>query len=261
MKRISRALLVIACTVAAVLATPAIAAATDVTTLPPLLDGDQATLRGEVSDDCAFSQGYFLLTDLTNGGPPQDSMFDLGHPDQFIPGGSGQYAEGPFGLQEDHEYTVQAVAGSTCSGGFTRGNIVFFRLGFGPQNPADVSITQTLEGTAKVGKPAVLVVTATNAGKNSATDAFIKVTMPAGFAYNACEATVGTVKLGFCWWDGEHMVVDDIGLFDAGAVATLRINVTPTVAGKFVNTVGVGAHEWDPDSANNFMDMPITVAP
>lgn len=67
------------------------------------------------------------------------------------------------------------------------------------------------------------------------------------------------MKLGFSWWDGEHMVVDDIGLFKPDAVATLRISVTPTAASSFVNTVGVGAHEWDPDSSNNFMDMPLTV--
>jgi hypothetical protein len=253
-------MVVIACTAAAVLATPAIAAAdVHVTTLAPSVNSSQAILHGEVDGCSTPMRGFFLLREV-NGGRTQDTLLDLGSPDQSLPEGSGQYSEGPFDLNPDTDYTVQAVAYGSC-GGFFFGNVVFFRVGAGAGTPADVSITQTLEGTAKVGTSAVLVVTATNAGKSAATDAFIKVTMPAGFAYNACEATVGTVKLGFCWWDGEHMVVDDIGLFDAGAVATLRINVTPTVAGKFVNTVGVGAHEWDPDSANNFMDMPITVAP
>lgn len=258
-KVLRRGLLATACALAAVFAVPGVAsAASRVTTLPPIVNGNQATLRGEVVSDCgADMYGYFLVQEV-NGGASLDSLYDLGQPDQTIPGGSGQYSEGPVDLKPDTDYSVQAKAYGPC--GNTTGNVVYFRVGVGPNNPADVSISQSIEGTPQVGKPFVLVITAMNSGKNTATDAFMKVLMPAGFVYNACEATVGVAKLGFCWWDGKNMVVDDIGAFTAGSTAVLRINVTPTIAGKFVNAVGIGAHQWDPDSSNNFMDMPLTVS-
>jgi hypothetical protein len=249
----------VACAVSTALAVPGVAsAAVSVTTLPPIVNGNQATFRGEIVSDCGMDMfGYFVLEEM-NGGPRQDSMFDLGYPDQTVPGGSGQYSEGPFELKPDRDYVVTAHGYGPCGG--AAGNRVFFHVGVGSGSPADVSITQSIEGSPQVGKASVLVVTATNKGKNPATEAFIKVLMPAGFAYNACEAMVGTVHIGFCWWDGKNMVVDNIGVLNSGATATLRVRVTPTAAGSFVNTVGVGAHEWDPDSANNFMDMPLTVA-
>lgn len=238
-------------------ATVAFAAIT-VTTLAPDVSGNSATFHGQIVADCNGLDGYFVVTDLSTG-QSYDSMFSLGFPDQTTSGSSMTYTEGPFGLKADTDYvvTAQADGGRGCAGG--SGNAVFFHIGVGPGTPADVGISQSIGANPRVGQLLTLTVTATN-GDTAATQAFIKDIMPAGFQYVACSVQINGAPGGFCSWDGERTVVGTIGTFAKGSTAVLSIGVRPTAAGSFVNSVGVGAHEWDPDASNNFSDAPITVA-
>jgi uncharacterized repeat protein (TIGR01451 family) len=247
----------IACAVTAATATAALAI--DVKTFAPDVNGNEATFHGEIVANCSPVDGYFVLTDLSTG-QSYDSLFSLGFPDQFSSSSEMTYSEGPFGLKSDTDYLVRAHAdgGIGCAGG--SGNEVYFHIGAGPGNPADVGITQSIGANPKVGQLLTLTIAATNSSDHKATDAFIKDVMPAGFQYVACSLKIDGVAGGFCSWDGDHTVVGDIGDFAAGSTVTLSIGARPTAAGSFVNSVGVGAHEYDPDASNNFADAPITVA-
>ena len=256
MKSLRRLAIMVAVISAATAATAAAALALTVQTLPPTFGESGATFYGVVGDCTGGIDGYFLLTNL-NTGRTYDSLFDLGHPDQFGVNGLS-YSEGPFGLEPDTDYAVRAAVESSC--GNATGNTVFFRTAVGPGSPADVGITQSIGASPKVGQLLAINVTATNGSKTAGTDAFIKDIMPAGFQYVACSLKIDGVEGGFCSWDGVQTVVGDIGTFAPGSTVTLSIGVRPTAAGSFVNSVGVGAHQYDPDASNNFADAPVTVA-
>jgi uncharacterized repeat protein (TIGR01451 family) len=254
--RFRRLVAVVAVLAAATAATAAAALAVTVHTLAPSLDGTTATFYGEVSDCAGPVSGYFLVTDMSTG-RTYDTLIDWGHADQFSSNSSMTYSEGPFGLSPDTDYAVRAHGNGPC--GSANGNTVFFHTSVGPGTPADVGISQSIGANPRVGQLLTLTVTATN-GDTAATQAFIKDIMPAGFQYVACSVLINGAPGGFCSWDGESTVVGTIGTFAKGSTAVLSIGVRPTAAGSFVNSVGIGAHEWDPDSSNNFADAPVTVA-
>jgi uncharacterized repeat protein (TIGR01451 family) len=129
-----------------------------------------------------------------------------------------------------------------------------------PNIPADVLTSQTMSAGPKVGGPlAWITITASNNGTHTATDAYVKDLMPAGFQFVDCTSTIDGLPGGWCWWDGTNIVVNDFGDFPKGSFAVTTIFVRPTVAGEFINTVGVGSDDYDPDSTNNFFDLPVTV--
>jgi uncharacterized repeat protein (TIGR01451 family) len=129
-----------------------------------------------------------------------------------------------------------------------------------PNVPADVTLSQQIGASPKVGKLAWITITATNSGTNTGRDAYVKEYMPDGFQFVDCTTTLDGLPGGWCWWDGTNIVVDDFGDFAPGEVAVVNIFVRPTAAGDFFNTVGIGSDDYDPDSGNNFVSVPFTVA-
>jgi uncharacterized repeat protein (TIGR01451 family) len=151
------------------------------------------------------------------------------------------------------ETDVEADPGTDCSA--IEGNDT------GQLLPADVLLSETMSAGAKVGGGlSVITVKAANAGDNTAIDAYIKDLLPQGFEFVDCVSTVSQFRRGFCWWDGESTVVDDFGNFLPGSTAMTQIYVRTTVAGDFLNRAGIGADNYDPESTNNFVDLPVTVA-
>jgi uncharacterized repeat protein (TIGR01451 family) len=258
-RRISMLLVVAAAAAATALLLPGrAAAAANITTLQPLfIDGDKVTLRAEYV--CPSIGGVFFTLQRIPGGANNDSLFNLGHSDVIVQG-AGVATEGPFTLEHDADYAVQAHLYGPC--GNVDGNIVYFHTNATGGPPADVSVTQSFSSGATAGQPATITITGTNNSKSTpATDAFIKDTMPANFQYIACSIKDSTGKeIGFCAWDGKQTVVGDIGTLAPSQTVTFTIGVRPTQAGAFPNVVGIGAHQWDSDSTNNFVTQTFNVA-
>jgi uncharacterized repeat protein (TIGR01451 family) len=128
--------------------------------------------------------------------------------------------------------------------------------------PADLSTSQQITAGATVGRLAVITISSTNNGTTTAGDAYVKDFLPDGYVFVDCRSTIDGISGGFCWWDGVNMVVDDLGDFAPGSSTTVMIYVRPTVAGNSVNSVGIGSSggDFDPDSTNNFFNLPVTTA-
>ena len=122
-----------------------------------------------------------------------------------------------------------------------------------------MSVTEQASGNATVGQVFAITINAANNGSQTATDAYVKDFMPGSFQFVGCTTTIGGLLGGWCWWDGTNIVVDDFGDFPSGGTATVTLYVRPTVAGDFVNTVGIGSDTYDPDATNDFIDLPIKV--
>jgi uncharacterized repeat protein (TIGR01451 family) len=240
------------------------AAAADVAiTGPPSVNGNQVNLSGIIDNTCStHAVGYFVIHDTVTN-QSFDSKFSLGFPDQDIPPGLHSYAEGPFTLAPNRTYTATAheqgcgnATGAAVP--FTTGDALSSGLA-DPNVPADVSVTQQASANPKAGHLLAITIQAANNGTKTATDAYVKDFLPPSFEYVDCTTTIGGLPGGWCWWDGTNIVVDDLGDFPAGGAATVTLYVRPTVAGHFVNTVGIGSDTYDPDSTNEFVDLPVTV--
>jgi uncharacterized repeat protein (TIGR01451 family) len=263
-------LLPIALVLAAILAPSATAfTGTIVMTDPPNVYGNQATFHGTIATTCpSGAKGYFVIHDVDRN-KSYDTLVNLGHPDQQVGFPGGSYSEGPFALAPNTNFTVTAHAFATSGGcnDNATGAPIAFRTGEAiegegladPNVPADLSVIQQMSADPTVGRLAAITINASNGGSETATDAYVKDFMPAGFEYVDCTSTIGGVPGGFCWWDGTNMVVDDFGDLASGVSATVTIFVRPTVAGNFVNSVGIGSDTYDPDSTNEFVDLPVTV--
>jgi uncharacterized repeat protein (TIGR01451 family) len=109
---------------------------------------------------------------------------------------------------------------------------------------ADLAITMTgAPDPAFTRAEIVYNITVTNNGPDAATGVVLTDTLPAG-------VTLSPVPIPNCSSAG-GIVTCTLGTLASGASTTMRIVVTPNVAGNVTNTACVSAGEHDPDQSNN----------
>ena len=124
---------------------------------------------------------------------------------------------------------------------------------------ADVKLSKTTSNAAPmVGQKYNYNVTAKNYGPNTATGVVVKDVIPSGLTYNSYTASQGTYTSTTGIWN--------IGTLLNGAIATLKLYVTPTisVAGKSVTNTATktAQNEYDPttpDTANVMVKIPFAI--
>lgn len=108
-------------------------------------------------------------------------------------------------------------------------------------NAPDLSVTVSAAAQGLVGVPFSYTITAANYSAVNASDVTVRFTLPAGLAY------VGASGAGFTAGESSGVVSFTGGSLNAGATATLTVNVTAATAGGY--TAPIGAAVIDPLNA------------
>jgi uncharacterized repeat protein (TIGR01451 family) len=121
---------------------------------------------------------------------------------------------------------------------------------------SDLAITERLDpsSTTMVGSNLVYVLTVTNKGPNTATNATINDFLPAGTTFVADQASQGSAPA----LKGTLLSVN-LGSIAPGASAYFVVAVRPTAAGSFANAANVSGNQFDPVSSNNSTTLTATV--
>jgi|GEM_PF-2828615 len=121
-----------------------------------------------------------------------------------------------------------------------------------PSTPPTIGLTKTAStSTPNVGQKFHYILIATNNGPNTATGVQVIDHIPSGLTFNSYIASQGTYNSGTGIWN--------VGTLLSGAVATLQLFVTPTVAAAgttIINTATTGGN-----SASATVAVPVTPVP
>jgi uncharacterized repeat protein (TIGR01451 family) len=109
---------------------------------------------------------------------------------------------------------------------------------------ADLGVTASVETTAMTGASLTYTLTVNNAGPNTASPATLIDTLPANSTLQSVTPSHGNCS-------GGTVINCNLGDLNSGATATLKITITPLVAGTLTNTAVVSAPQGDPELANN----------
>ena len=125
----------------------------------------------------------------------------------------------------------------------------------GASPSADLAITQVASPTSgTVGANLTYVVTVSNLGPNTSTNATVNDFLPSGVKLVSATSSQGAQATV-----NGTLVTDNLGTIAAGASATLTIVVKPTAAGSIVNAANVSGNQPDPVSSNNSSSLTTTV--
>lgn len=119
---------------------------------------------------------------------------------------------------------------------------------------ADLSVTVTAApDPVFVGKTLTYTVVVTNNSTGTASNGWLRDTLPTGVTFVSATTTRGSCR------ESGGTVDCDLGTLARGADATITIKVTPTVSGVTTDTVDVTGSQHDPNSANNAAAIDTTV--
>jgi uncharacterized repeat protein (TIGR01451 family) len=119
---------------------------------------------------------------------------------------------------------------------------------------ADLSVTVTAApDPVLVGKTLTYTVFVTNNGTGTASNGWLRDTLPTGVTFVSATSTKGSCR------ESGGTVDCDFGTLARGADATITIKVTPTASGVITNMVNVTGSQHDPNSANNDAAIDTTV--
>jgi uncharacterized repeat protein (TIGR01451 family) len=112
--------------------------------------------------------------------------------------------------------------------------------------PADLALSmQDLPSPVLAGHDLTYLVTVTNQGPNSVSDARVFDRLPAGVNFVSATPSQGTCLLS------NGLVICSLGTLNAGAVASVSIVVTPPVESVLTNIAAVVSNASDPIGTNN----------
>lgn len=202
-----------------------------------------------VAPDPAGGRVFFLKTlAARHGGVPQLLVFDQ---ERFLPRGklrvpvrferaSSLLRWGPDGLAFRTETEVVLIRSPLVSGA----------------PAADLVLhATTARGPVRAGEPLAYGFTVTNEGPDPATSVTLTNALPSGLAFVSASATQGTCRAS------RGTVVCSLGEIAVGGSATVNLIVTPTAAGRVVNTATVSAKEADPEPSDNSAMVTVDLLP
>lgn len=120
------------------------------------------------------------------------------------------------------------------------------QVGAGTPAGADVLLTKTDSADpVNVGQTFSYLLTIENSGPNQATNVQVSDSLPASVTFQSANPTQGSCS------ETGGFVTCDLGALNVGAIATVTISVTPTVAGTISNIATVTADQSEPAPGNN----------
>lgn len=122
---------------------------------------------------------------------------------------------------------------------------------------ADLSVTQAVIGTPRVGTASLLAVTIVNDGPDAVTEAIVPGGVPVGSTLNAV-----TPSQGLCAKGRNSVYTCNTGVLAAGASARLTVSFTPTSISPATAQASVsGSGATDPDPSDNVSRLVVEAAP
>jgi uncharacterized repeat protein (TIGR01451 family) len=120
-----------------------------------------------------------------------------------------------------------------------------------PPPRADVSVSMSGPGSARVDQSVTLTATVTNAGPNVSTGVTVHAPLPAGATLNAVSSSRGSCSAA-------GSVTCPIGTLDAGGSATVTFALTATQTGPLTASASAEG-DYDPDQGNNSSSATTTI--
>lgn len=118
-------------------------------------------------------------------------------------------------------------------------------LGVFSAKVVDLGVTQTLPTEGLINTPFSSQITIKNTGLDTATNVILKDVIPAGITVNSVTASQGTCTTA------SNTITCNVGNVATNASATVKVTLTPTVAGIFTHHPSVTSAEPDSNSLNN----------
>lgn len=123
-----------------------------------------------------------------------------------------------------------------------------------PTTPAaDVGVQlATSSKTVTQGAPFTYILTASNSGSLPASGVSVNTLLPSGVELNSVVASQGNCS-------GASVITCALGDLAGGDAATVRVTVTPTVAGTLINSASVAANDADANNVNQSASLSVPV--
>lgn len=202
--------------------------------------GPSQNAIGPVAPDSAIGKA-FVLANPNFGSSYQINSYDLS---QFVQNGAipaagvNTLGQNPSSLQR---WGQDGLAFTTGTQVYILRSPVVRDLSM---SLADLSVTASASASATTGTNLIYTLTASNAGPVAATPVTLIDNLPVGSAFQGATSSQGTCS-------GATVLYCNLGNLNAGASATVQINITPLTQGTLTNTATVSAPQGDPNTSNN----------
>ncbi len=194
------------------------------------------------------SQNVVFAVNASTGGIsaaiPTGYVWDV----QVLPAALGPYAyasDPVDGSAQMIDINTNSVVGSIGLGGQPRG-LALYPPGLRTALCANLEISKSAQPNPlpAPGQALTYTLAITHIGGLTATNVIVTDVLPVGVTFGLAQASQGTCS-------GISTVVCQLGTLNNGAAASVKVIVTPTIVGTYVNTTTVTAAEFDPQLANN----------